>query len=93
MLVKNLNYTGTKSCKCASWLEHWEKASGTKAGKCVSEKCNQKATRGGHIIRVGSEDRNHYIIPICASCNALESVYMIPDNSFLGSANVSKTCA
>jgi len=92
MLVKNLRNTGAKTCKCGSWLEHWEKASGMKANYCVAATCAQKATLGGHIIKVGSEDGNHYIIPICASCNRLESNYEIPNSTFLASANVSKTC-
>ena len=41
--VKNLNGTSDNDCpKCGTWLKHWEKLSGKKAGYCG--RCTKKAT-------------------------------------------------
>ena len=69
--VKNLNGTAGKSCTCpgsGSWLEHWKKKAGHKASLCTALDCKGKAEVGGHVKKVG-EDRSHYIVPLCYSCN------------------------
>ena len=44
MKVKNLNGTSQRTCKCGSWLKHWEKFSGRSAelvSAYVSETCDR----------------------------------------------------
>jgi len=69
-LVKNLNGTAGKTCSCPgsnSWLEHWERKTGRRAGECAA--CTSLAEVGGHVKKVG-QDYSHYIVPLCKACNA-----------------------
>lgn len=74
MKVKNLH--GNPGCPCCkSCLDHWENYTQEKAHTCAELGCSNKATLGGHVIKVGSEDRAHYIIPICDSTNHKDEPY------------------
>ena len=93
MKVKNINGTSENTCKCNSWLAHWEKFSGEKANTCVEASCMEKATLGAHVQKSTSTDSHWYIVPFCSSHNSQKgqelSLYNAPT---LISANVSKTC-
>jgi hypothetical protein len=92
-LVKNLKGTSDKTCKCSSWLQHWKNNSGgTKLPTyCIESTCRETTLLGGHVIKVNSTDKNHYIIPICAKHNSTDSEYSVADGYFV-SANKSETC-
>jgi hypothetical protein len=92
MRVKNLNGTTQRTCKCGSWLKHWENFGGCFATICSVDGCNNDAEVGGHVQKVGS-DNKWYIIPLCKSCNNKRGEELeIDDNTELVSANVSETC-
>lgn len=56
-----------------SWLEYWEDHTHIQNAFCSNHICLNKATLGGHIKFVG--DDTLYIVPLCDSCNQLESSY------------------
>lgn len=94
MKVKNLNGTSQTTCKCGSWLKHWESFSGKKAPKyCVVNNCLSTDLVGAHVQRDSYADKSWYIIPICKSCNGKHGQDLtISDSTTLVSANKSKTC-
>lgn len=63
--VHNLREGG----KSGNWLEYWEKATGTKAGKCHKIGCTQQATDGAHVQLDDPSDNRWYIVPLCHACN------------------------
>lgn len=94
-LVKNRNGTAELSCKCGTWLKHWENFTKTKAIKCSMVRCfNYQNLVGGHVIQCLSDDRTTYIVPICNSCNqkSSEECYDVGD-TVLAPSNVAETCA
>ncbi len=69
MLVKNLNGTSRRACRCGNWLEHWRRFSGELGIICSCCFCNETATEGCHVQKATSPDENWYIIPVCHACN------------------------
>ena len=73
MKVKNLNGSGAlfpqPTCDCENWIEHWIHNKGVKPIYCRC--CGKRTTDlvGGHIIKVNSNDKNRYIVPLCRDCN------------------------
>ncbi len=93
MKVKNLNGTSQTDCKCGSWLKHWEKFSGKKAGYCSVSNCNKIADVGGHVQKSNSASNDWYIIPLCTEHNNKHGQELeISDSTILISANKSLTC-
>lgn len=94
MKVKNINGTSDNSCKCGSWLEHWEKYSDQPLPKYCSEvDCGKKPEVGAHVQKDSGNDNSWYIIPLCKTHNAQKDTTLnISSNITLVSANVSKTC-
>lgn len=100
MKVKNLNGSGKQFpkpvCKCKTWIEHWNvnryPKKDKKAGFCRG--CNKKTSDlvGGHIIKIGTEDRCRYIVPLCSSCNNTENLEFEVKESDLVSANCENCC-
>jgi len=91
--VKNINGTSDNTCKCGSWLNHWEKFSGQKTGLCPEISCKNSASIGAHVQKADSPDEKWYIIPLCPSHNALRNqTISIMDSTTLVSANTSETC-
>ena len=93
--VKNINGTTDNSCKCGSWLRHWEKYGGIMAGLCVEKSCTQNVEAGARVLKGdGSADESWYIVPLCKEHNALlgkeieirVSAKMVP-------ADTKETCA
>lgn len=91
MKVKNINGTSGNSCKCQSWLKHWEKYSGETADYCAEISCIETAIDGAHVQKT-SGGRDWYIIPLCRSHNKVQQELEIGDSTTLVSANVAMTC-
>ena len=53
----------------SSWLEYWEKKTGTKKGICGANDCSNKDLVGAHVQKVNSGDKKWYITPLCKTCN------------------------
>lgn len=97
MRVKNLNYSSKNfpkpTCKCETWILHWDinkyPAENKQAGCCRGcGKCfDHSELCGGHVIKIDSEDRKRYIIPLCSSCNAKENAIFEVNEADLISAN------
>ncbi len=91
--VKIFNGTSDNSCKCDSWLNHWEKFSGLKADLCSEINCVKMEVVGTHVIKLNSDDRKCYIIPLCKEHSHLFQEIKIDNSVELVSANTNKTCA
>lgn len=97
MKVKNLNGSGEQfpkpTCKCRIWIEHWDinrYPNGDKeAGWCrgCGQKVNHSELCGGHVIKINSQDKHRYIVPLCSSCNNTANKEFDIDSSDLVSAN------
>jgi len=53
----------------SSWLDYWEKKTGTKKSICGVDGCSKKDLVGAHVQKVNSIDQKWYITPICSDCN------------------------
>lgn len=51
--VKNINGTSQNTCKCGSWLKHWEKFSGQTANCCGVIGCQRTDVVGAHVQESG----------------------------------------
>jgi hypothetical protein len=94
MKVKNINGTSDNTCKCGSWLKHWENFSGqTLPTYCPEKSCTQKPEVGAHVQKDSFTDNSWYIIPLCKKHNGETGKSLeVSDNIKLVSANVSSTC-
>ena len=88
---KNKKGTGTRSCACGSWKQHWLNFSNKNwPDKCSVSGCNNSATLGAHVFN--SNVSGEYIDPTCDSCNKLDSEFDLKGGITLVSANKAKTC-
>lgn len=90
--VKNLKGTSDRipTCKCKTWLEHWQVNYGYSSNgycECCNNFVGTHNLVGGHVKKVGSYDMNQYIVPICYSCNNQEDKEFYVDEDKLVSAN------
>jgi len=93
MKVININGTSDNTCKCGSWLEHWNKFSGQSISYCREKTCLKKPEVGAHVQKDSTTDKNWYIVPFCYTHNGKTGESLeISDNTKLVSANVSETC-
>ena len=95
--IKNANGTAERSCKCSSWLAHWEKYTYLRASTCCVYGCNNKAEVGAHITRPMAQSEEYkthpYIVPMCKSHNSqLGQTFTSKSNTSFVWANVSETC-
>ncbi len=90
--IKNINGTSDTTCKCGSWLKHWEKFSGQTTQYCTEIKCTNKDLVGAHVQKADSTDNNWYIIPLCNSHNQSTGIMEVSDSYKLVSANKKETC-
>lgn len=69
--VKNM-HSGSKDAPSGydSWIDFWKKKKG-KIGTiyCANTECDRIAEHGGHVIKVNSDDKSWYIVPLCVKCN------------------------
>ena len=94
MKVVNINGTSQKTCRCGSWLAHWEKYSGQSLPVYCSERwCTGKAEVGAPVQKDGSKGHAWYIVPLCSKHNAQTGECLeLVDSIKLASANVAVTC-
>ena len=94
MKVKNKKGTGDLTCKCDSWIDHWNTYSGGSLQiQCCVLGCTNLVDVGAHVIKQDSNDLKTYIVPFCHSCNQTEdTVFILNSGTKLASANVSDTC-
>jgi hypothetical protein len=94
MKVKNINGASDKTCKCGSWLNHWENFSGQSLpAYCPEVKCMYKPEVGAHVQKDSYTDTSWYISPLCRPHNAeTGKTLYIKDSMKLVSANVGQTC-
>jgi hypothetical protein len=90
--VRNLVGTSRNTCRCRSWREHWAKYMGMLPTYCSVSGCLGAASVGGHVLKVGSWDRDWYIVPLCHACNSWDGDLMLPVLTGLAPAKVSTTC-
>ena len=92
IFVKNLKGTSELSCKCGTWLRHWERRTGREAEICLVVPCKQRSDLvGAHVIKVGSKDKGIYIVPMCQAHNMSEQDLRVDDKA-LAPANKQNTC-
>ncbi len=93
MKVTNINGTSENTCKCGSWLKHWENFSGTSIpGTCREASCMNKPEVGAHVQKDSLTDKKWYIIPLCSKHNTKAESLTVMDSTIFVSANVSETC-
>lgn len=93
MKVKNINGTSGHTCKCGSWIKHWEKYSGTTSSFCQAIGCYNTDVVGAHVQKGGnSTDQSWFIYPLCNSHNQHKGELEVSSSYALIPANVSETC-
>lgn len=96
MKIKNINGTSDNTCKCSSWLTHWEKFNPARQKVptyCPTVSCIKTPEVGAHVQKDSYSDNAWHIIPLCTSCNAKTGQTLdVSDTTSLASANVSQTC-
>lgn len=94
-IVTNINNTPMHTCKCGSWLAHWQNFSGQASLICPEINCNEPATDGAHVQLLSGllgHDQRWYIVPLCRAHNHAPKALAISDNVALVSANKRETC-
>jgi len=88
---KNKNGTANRSCNCGTWKQHWVRFS-KKAWPttCSVQGCFTMASLGAHVIN--SSVAGERIVPMCNSCNGLNSAFSLKGGVSVPSANTSGTC-
>jgi hypothetical protein len=87
----NKKETINTKCNCGTWKQHWLNYSGQSWPQiCSVQGCLEYPTHGAHII-------NQYvtgtkIVPVCSSCNSLNTAFDLDGDVILVSANASNTC-
>jgi len=95
--IKNVNGTADRSCKCDSWLEHWEIFSNKTTSSCSVSGCTNNATLGAHVTRPAAKNEDYkthpYIVPMCSSHNGMHGEeFRTKENTTFVWANVAETC-
>ena len=93
MKVKNLTGTGSRTCRCANWLEHWRKhntAHHNLPTCCPVTTCSGMDLVGAHVVKAESEDSGIYICPLCSVHSSSTDILEV--DCTLAPANVSETC-
>ena len=87
----NKKGTGDRSCSCGTWKDHWLKYSNKSwPSNCSVRGCTNSPTLGAHIYN--SAVAGEKIIPMCSSCNGLDSKFDLNADVTLVSANKAETC-
>lgn len=92
MIVKNINGTASRNCRCGSWIQHWRNYSGQIATECRARNCSRKDLVGAHVQKDVSNNNNWYIVPFCNLHNQSRTKVELVALTVLVSANVSRTC-
>jgi hypothetical protein len=92
--LKNINGISDNTCKCGSWLKHWERYSREKVGECSAISCFDPATIGAHVKKTDNSDDYWYIVPLCAKHNAMTNQEIeVKDSVTIVMTNTKITCA
>ena len=93
MLIRNINGTSRTTCRCGSWLAHWEKFSGqARPAMCPAVGCRGTELEGAHVQKGGgSTDQKWYIYPLCREHNRYRGELEVVDLPLV-SANKAETC-
>ncbi len=94
MRANNINGTSDNTCKCGSWLKHWQKVSGgILPPSCRETTCSKNAEFGARIQKDSATDKGWYIVPLCKDHNSQTGKSLdIMDGTTLVSADVNQTC-
>lgn len=94
MKIRNINGTSDTTCRCGSWLKHWENFSQrVKSPQCPVSHWSRTDLLGAHVQKGGgSTDDKWYIYPLCAEHNRYTGELEVPDAYKLVSANKKETC-
>lgn len=95
MKVSNTNGTAKRSCKCGTWLDHWQNFNdGQTATQCSAIGCSNTDLVGAHVQKITLSDYNEYIVPFCNAHNMQTAPKWIEINSGTDGvlANKQKTC-
>jgi hypothetical protein len=94
MKIRNINGTSDTTCKCGSWLKHWENFSRqARPSYCAASDCLKQELVGAHVQKGGaSTDQKWYIYPLCADHNKHTGELDVSDSYKLVSANKKETC-
>ncbi len=88
---KNKAGTGERTCSCGTWKQHWIKnCSKSWPSTCSVKDCTNSATLGAHVYN--PDVTGERIVPMCDSCNKLESEFLLKGGVTLVPANKSKSC-
>ncbi|HHX24603.1 MAG TPA: hypothetical protein GX723_11475 [Thermoanaerobacterales bacterium] len=88
---KNKGGTGSRSCNCGSWKNHWINNSGKSwPNECSISGCTSRPTLGAHIYN--SSVPKEYIIPACDTCNKISREFSLKNGITLVPANKQETC-
>ena len=79
--VKNLRGTGDNFPRnSATWIEHWEKHAGKRAGYCHASDClefGRDGLVGAHVQLCDAPNRHQYIVPLCHRCNHRNDEFIV----------------
>lgn len=92
MKIKNINGTSDTTCKCGSWLKHWEKFSGQTTKCCQANSCAKTDVVGAHVQKATGSDNKWYIYPLCTEHNKHKGELEVSNSYKLVSANKKETC-
>ena len=88
----NKKGTADRACVCGTWKQHWLNYSDKSwPTNCSVEGCSNTPTLGAHIRN--SEVTGERIVPMCSSCNGLDTTFNLDGGVILVKANASETCA
>ncbi len=91
--ITNINGTSDTTCKCGSWLKHWQEFSRQSLpSHCTSNGCYRTDLVGAHVQKAYSLDRRWFIIPLCGWHNTSQNDLDVSDTISFVSANKSETC-
>jgi len=93
MMIINLNDADPCSCKCGSWLRHWQNFSVLPMPlHCPGLLCRERAEVATLVQQPGIKDSGWYIVPLCKCHSRSKGAVEISSFTTLVPANVNETC-
>ena len=90
--VTNVSGTGYKTCKCASWLDHWTRRAGCAPSLCSVVGCSEREPIGAVVVKTRSYDLQLYVVPLCPAHSTTRGTLAINDEYPLVPAAVDANC-
>src|ERR1700689_5526113 len=91
--VKNIDKHAQSTCKCGSWLKHWEKSSGHRITYCPVDGCLNKDLVGTLFQKVEDNDQSWFVGPLCQFHSRATGELIVAEAYTLVPADTSLTCA